>query len=137
MIQIVAGQKGEGKTKQLIQNANEFIKQAKGNVVFIHYHNRPMYTLHYSIRFITTQEFPIRNSDEFIGFLHGLLSRDRDIEKIYIDEILKIACIDIDEVATIVEQLRIMSKRYHVQFIISLNCLNQDLPQTLKPFLVA
>ncbi len=96
-----------------------------------------MYELHYSIRFITTEEFPIRNSHEFIGFLYGLLSRDRDIEKIYIDGLLKIACIQMEDITNVVEQIKSISERYHVQFVISINCLNQHLPQSLKPFLVA
>ncbi|NLP46861.1 MAG: twitching motility protein PilT [Epulopiscium sp.] len=137
MIQIIASEKGEGKTKQLIQHANEFVQKAKGNIVFIDDDSRPMYELHYSIRFITTEDFPIKNPDQFIGFLHGLLSRDRDIETIYIDGLLKIANIQMNELINVIEQIKFISKRYHIQFIISINCLNQHLPQSLKPFLIA
>ena len=35
MIQIIAGVKGKGKTKFLIQKANEEVKTANGNVVYL------------------------------------------------------------------------------------------------------
>lgn len=50
MIQILAGEKGEGKTKRLLEMANEAGKNSKGHVVFIDDDNRHMYDLHYNIR---------------------------------------------------------------------------------------
>ena len=46
MIQILAGEKGQGKTKRLIAMANEASKTIDGNVVFIDDDNRHMYDLH-------------------------------------------------------------------------------------------
>ena len=54
MIQIIAGEKGVGKTKRLIEMANEAGKTSNGHVVFIDDDNRHMYDLHYNIRFVKT-----------------------------------------------------------------------------------
>ena len=54
MIQILAGEKGEGKTKRLIDMANEAGKTSNGHVVFIDDDSRHMYDLHYNIRFVKT-----------------------------------------------------------------------------------
>ena len=35
MVQFIVGQRGKGKTKQLIDKANTVVKEAKGNVDFL------------------------------------------------------------------------------------------------------
>ena len=84
MIQILAGEKGEGKTKRLIDMANEAGKTSNGHVVFIDDDSRHMYDLHYNIRFVKTN---LKMDDQRIlfGFICGILSQDSDIEQIYID----------------------------------------------------
>ena len=84
MIQILAGEKGEGKTKRLIEMANDAGKSSKGHVVFIDDDNRHMYDLHYNIRFVKTN-FVMNDQKIFFGFICGILSQDNDIEQIYID----------------------------------------------------
>ena len=84
MIKIIAGEKGEGKTKKLIEMANEAAKTAKGHVVFIDDDNRHMYDLHYNIRFVKTN-YKMDDQRILFGFICGILSQDSDIEQIYID----------------------------------------------------
>ena len=67
MIQILAGEKGQGKTKRLIAMANEASKTIDGNVVFIDDDNRHMYDLHYNIRFVKTN-FVMNDQKIFFGF---------------------------------------------------------------------
>jgi len=69
MIQILAGEKGQGKTKRLIEMANEASKTIDGNVVFIDDDSRHMYDLHYGIRFVETSKFKICDYEVFIGFI--------------------------------------------------------------------
>lgn len=85
MVQILAGEKGEGKTKRLVEMANEAGKNAKGTVVFIDDDNSRMYDLHYSVRFVDTPKFIVESPLVFRGFLCGILSQNSDIEKIYVD----------------------------------------------------
>ena len=54
MVKILAGEKGEGKTKRMIDMANAAGKEAKGNIVFVDDDNSHMYDLHYSVRFVET-----------------------------------------------------------------------------------
>ena len=42
MIQIISGVKGKGKTKFLIQKANEAVKAANGSVVYLDKNNKHM-----------------------------------------------------------------------------------------------
>ena len=67
MIQIIAGEKGKGKTKQLLDKVNTEIKTAHGSIVYLDKNAKHMYELNNKIRLIDTSAFPIGNSDEFIG----------------------------------------------------------------------
>ena len=80
MIQIISGVKGKGKTKFLIQKANEAVKAANGSVVYLDKNNKHMYELSNRIRLINVGDFPIDTYDAFIGFICGLISQDRDLE---------------------------------------------------------
>ena len=52
MVQILAGGKGEGKTKKLIDMANIAMKDAKGHIVYIDDDSRHVYDLQHDIRFV-------------------------------------------------------------------------------------
>ena len=90
MVKLLVGHKGSGKTKQMIDLANESVENSKGSIIFINKNHRLMYDLKYRIRVICMEDFEhVTNSDEYIGFLYGIISSDHDIETIYIDSILK------------------------------------------------
>lgn len=77
MVKLLVGHKGSGKTKMMVDYANEAVSNIDGTIVFIDTDTRLMYDLNYNIRFISMEEFPhITNSDEYIGFLYGVISGD-------------------------------------------------------------
>ena len=65
MVQIIAGKKGKGKTKHLLDMANAAIKGANGTVVYLDKSAQHMYELNNKIRLINVNEFPLTNSDGF------------------------------------------------------------------------
>lgn len=69
MVQILAGEKGEGKTKKLIAMANEQAKVQMAAVVFVDDDNSRMYDLHYSVRFVDTPKFIMEDPQVFRGFV--------------------------------------------------------------------
>ena len=73
MIQIIAGKKGKGKTKQLLDKVNSEIKSAHGNIVYLDKSSKHMYELNNKVRLIDTSEFELSNSDAFIGFICGII----------------------------------------------------------------
>ena len=89
MIQIISGAKGKGKTKFLIQKANECVKEAEGNVVYLDKNNKHMYELSNRIRLINMGDYPVDNYDAFIGFVCGLISQDSDLEDLFLDSFLE------------------------------------------------
>lgn len=73
MVQIIAGERGRGKTKQLLEKANEMVHNAQGNMVYIDKSSQNMYGLHKSIRLINMAEYEIDSPDAFRGFIYVLL----------------------------------------------------------------
>ena len=50
MIQIIAGEKGKGKTKYLLEKVNESVKSATGNIVYLDKSQKHMYELSNKVR---------------------------------------------------------------------------------------
>ncbi|MDR1067591.1 MAG: twitching motility protein PilT [Clostridiales bacterium] len=137
MIKFIAGGKGEGKTKLLIDIANAAAKTTEGHLVFIDDDSRHIYDLHYDIRFIDTSGFPLSNYREFIGFLCGILSQDNDIVEIFVDGICNIVKnIDNDELVELINKLQALSVEHELDFTISMNNKYDNLPEAIKPLVI-
>ena len=74
MVQIIAGKKGKGKTKHLLEKANAAIKTAHGTIVYLDKSSKHMYELNNRIRLINVNEYPITSSESFVGFVCGIIS---------------------------------------------------------------
>ena len=57
MIQVIAGKKGSGKTKRIIDMANQATQESKHDIVFIDDDNRYMFDLRHEVRFINASEY--------------------------------------------------------------------------------
>lgn len=132
MIQIIAGEKGKGKTKILIEKANSAVRDAKGSIVYLDKSNKHMYELNNKIRLINVKDYCIENYSEFIGFICGLLSQDHDLEAIFVDSFLKIAYTEGPNISLILEKLENTSNKFNIDFIISISLNESDLPEAVK-----
>lgn len=74
-----------------MDKVNAEIKTANGSIVYIDKSSKHMYELNNKIRLIDASTYPLKNSDEFIGFICGIISQDHDIEQMYLDSFLKVA----------------------------------------------
>ena len=94
MVQIIAGKKGKGKTKHLLDKANAAITEAKGSIVYLDKSSKHMYELSNKIRLINVKGFDVTDSSGFIGFISGIISQDHDLEVMFLDSFLKLACLE-------------------------------------------
>lgn len=128
MVKLLVGHKGTGKTKQMIDLANDTIESSKGSVIFINKNSRLMYDLKYRIRVVCMEDYEhVTNSDEYIGFLYGIISSDHDIETIFIDSILKHADFSLGDVPEFLERLIDISKNYGMDFVVSLSAEKEEM----------
>lgn len=136
MIQIISGVKGKGKTKFLIQKANEAVKAANGSVVYLDKNNKHMYELSNRIRLINVGDFPIDTYDAFIGFICGLISQDRDLEHMFFDSFLTIASVSDDYAGYVLSKLADVSEKFNVDFTISISIDADNIPEEFKKDIV-
>ena len=98
MIQIISGVKGKGKTKYLIQKANDAIKTANGNVVYLDKNIKHMYELNNRIRLINVRDYLEESYEGFLGFVSGIISQDHDLECMFLDSFLTVSAVPEDKV---------------------------------------
>lgn len=136
MVQLIVGVKGKGKTKYLLEKVNKEVKTANGNIVYIDKSMRHMHDLSNKVRLINIRDYPITNSDEFDGFLCGILSADNDIEQIYLDSYLTIANTSTSDLEEALAHLKRISEKFKTDFIVSLSMEASELPVSAKSYVL-
>ncbi|MBO6149698.1 MAG: twitching motility protein PilT [Clostridium sp.] len=132
MVQIIAGGKGKGKTKYLLDMANKAVKESKGSIVYLDKSSKHMYELNNRIRLINVQEYPIENGEGFVGFLCGIICQDHDLEQMYLDSFIKLSSLEGEDIEHILTMIDKLSKKYHVDFILSISRDAHEIPEAFR-----
>ncbi len=137
MVEIIAGEKGKGKTKRLLARVSADLKTVQGNIIYIDKSQKHMTELDSKVRLINMADYTIDSSDEFIGFLSGVISQNYDIEEIFLDSFLTIGYLDTNEgLVNAIEKLDVISEKFSVKFILSVSKNEADLPDSVKAKIV-
>jgi len=128
MVQIIAGKKGKGKTKHLLDRANSAVKDSKGSIVYLDKSSKHMYELSNKIRLINVNEYPITSSEGFIGFICGIISQDHDLEMMFFDSFLKLACLEGEDISETITTLEKIGEKYHITFVLSVSVDAENIP---------
>ena len=132
MVQLIVGKKGKGKTKHLLDKVNSEVQNVSGNIVYLDKSTKHMYELNNKIRLIDVSSYMISNSDEFVGFICGIISQDHDLQQMYFDSFLKIACAEEIDINPIINKLEAVSQKFGVDFILSISRDEAELPASYK-----
>lgn len=132
MITLILGKSGSGKTKHLIENANNEKARGNGNIVFIDTDDSHIFTLDYAVRLINAKNFHIDNVDALYGFISGIVSRDYDIEKIYLDGIYEIIDFTDEDLRTLAEKLNVLTNDNDIEILMGLDKHEEELPEGLE-----
>ena len=132
MVQLILGKKGKGKTKHLLDKVNTEVKTVSGNIVYLDKSTKHMYELNNKVRLIDVSSYMISSSDEFVGFICGIISQDHDLQQMYFDSFLKIACREDGEVEDIIRKLDVISQKFGVDFVLSISLDESEIPDSLK-----
>jgi hypothetical protein len=137
MVKFMAGQKGQGKTRKLIDMANEALKTADGHLVYIDDDRRHTREIDRDIRFVEAGKGVLSNYREFVGFILGILSMDSDVEHIYVDGLCNIVkTLDNEALLKMTKKLENVCRRDGVAFTISVNYEPDTLPEEIKELLM-
>ena len=132
MVQLIVGKKGKGKTKQLLDKVNREVKEIPGSIVYLDKNAKHMYELNNKVRLVDVSQFMLGSTDEFLGFVCGVISQDHDLQQIYFDSFLTIAFLEGQDIIPAIEKLEKLSARFEVDFILSISLDKAELPESLK-----
>ena len=135
MIKVVYGAKGTGKTKQMIDAANEAVKSAKGHLVFITDTKRGMYDLEREVRFIDVSDFDVAGEAALCGFIKGVIAGNHDNEFIYIDGVMRIAGKKASELGAFFYMLDKVATENNLTITVSISAAREELPDFIAKYL--
>ena len=127
-MKIIYGPKGTGKTKAIIESANQALDTAKGHVVFVTDTTRYTYDLNNQIRYLDVTGFDVVGEDGFRGFIKGIVAANGDNEYIYIDGIARITGKPLAELNSIFTAIEKLESDYGVKFVLTCSASKEDLP---------
>jgi GTPase SAR1 family protein len=134
MIKVFYGEKGMGKSKMMVDFANEHAEKKDGDVVFIDDSNDLMLKLKHMIRFIDVSIYPIAGSEQFFAFICGIISQNYDIESIFIDGLTYILKEDIGTLEVFFSNIASLMEKYGIHFIFSINGRPETMPHFLQAY---
>ncbi len=136
MIQVIHGKKGSGKTKRILDLANQTVKEAKGDVVFVDDDNRYMFDLRHEVRFVNAGEYGVDSPEMFFGFLCGMLAQNFDVSVIFVDAFMKLVRVPIEQTERCFALLSAMSEKRNVNFILSVSVDDAEAPEFLRKYFI-
>lgn len=134
MVKLILGAKGAGKTKWLINGANDDIKSGNGNITFLDVEDEHIFSLDTNVRLINLSDFRVDSLEKFYGFLLGMLSMDFDLEKIYVDSLYKLIEIKKEDLNCFVKKLDEISEKHDVDILINVDYLADEVDSDIRSY---
>lgn len=134
MIKLIVGNKGSGKTKQMIDMINEAIEKTDGCIVCIEKGMKSTYNITSVVRLIDVDDYAIKGYTMFYGFLMGVLAGNYDIKEIYVDGILKIGKQDVEGLGGLLDQISEITKE-DLNVVITVSTDLENLTDGIKKYL--
>lgn len=136
MIQVIYGGKGSGKTKRILELANEISQQSKGSIVFIDNNQNCIHDLQRDVRFIDANEYGIISPKVFTGFIFGIAAQDFDLEYIFVDSFLKLVKHSLFELEDMFKKLNDFTNGRDIKLVISISGEDSDAPDYIKQYMI-
>ncbi|MCI1966507.1 MAG: hypothetical protein LKJ17_10325 [Oscillospiraceae bacterium] len=132
MINVIVGKKGSGKTKKLIERANEAVSKSSGNVVVIEKGNTLTYDISHDARLIDIDEYGVQGADSLGGFICGICAGNYDVTDIFVDSTLKIIGQDMGDLTAFAEKMDALSSLSDIKVTLLISANESLLPPALK-----
>lgn len=136
MIQVIAGKKGSGKTKRILDMVNEKARDSQHDIVFVDKDKSYMYDLRHEVRFVDSSEYGITSDQMFMGLLCGIVSSNFDLGLICIDAFRKQLHSDLASSEWFFDRLSAMSENHNVDFVLSIGEEPENLPEFVRKYVI-
>lgn len=131
MVTLIIGKKGSGKTKKLINLANEAVSASNGNVVVIEKGAKLTYDVTHKARLIDTEQYSITGYDAFFGFLSGICAGNYDVTDVLVDSTLKIGGQDFEQFADFITKINVLAAKSETKFTFLVSADESELPSSI------
>ena len=132
MVTLIIGKKGSGKTKKLIQLANEAVAKSQGNVVVIEKGAKLTYDVTHKARLIDTDVYGISGYNMLLGFISGICAGNYDVTDIFVDSTFKICPEVMDGLEEFIASLDALSTEAEANITLLISAADGELPADLK-----
>ena len=133
MINIIYGVKGSGKTKRIIDTANDRARTTKGSFIYVTDCADHSSEVDNSIRFIDINHYGLKDENGALCFIKGLLAGNYDITDIFIDGLAKFIKKDVTELEDAFDQLDLLSREFNVTFTLTVSA--EEVPQFMRRYI--
>ncbi len=135
MLKLIAGVKGTGKTKMLIESANAALETTDGCVVCIEKGTKLIHEIKYQARLLDADEYAISGADSLYGFVAGIYASNHDVTHVFIDSALKICDNKTEEFADFIEKVADFGEKKSIAFFITSSIAPEQLPDRLAKYI--
>ena len=132
MVTLIIGKKGSGKTKKLIQLANEAVARSSGNVVVIDKGAKLTYDVTHKARLIDTEVYGVKGYEMLYGFISGICAGNYDVTDIFVDSTFKICTDGVDGIEAFVTKLNNLEKETDAKITLLISSGQESLPAELS-----
>ena len=134
MIKLICGEKGAGKTKKILDMANDTAQTSKGSVVFLDKDDSHKLGLSYKVRLNDMSEWRVSSDNELVAFIKGMLATNYDITDIFVDGIVKISGHPVEELANFFGCLERVTSQSDVNVVLTISKDPANLPDFLAKY---
>jgi hypothetical protein len=136
MVKVIAGLKGFGKTKLLIERCNGAAGTSSGSVVCIERGRKLKHDIIHSVRLIDTVPFDIRSYQVLRGFITGLYAGNYDITDIFIDSLYKVTNnSDTEECEKFLSWCEGFGKENGIKFTITISAGDREISEGMRQYI--
>ena len=132
MVTLIIGKKGSGKTKKLIQLANEAVAKSSGNVVVIEKGAGLTYDVTHKARLIDTDVYGVKGYSMLLGFISGICAGNYDVTDIFVDSTFKICPEAVNGIEDFITKLNALSDESGAHITLLVSSDEAELPSGLK-----
>ncbi len=136
MIQVIAGKKGSGKTKRIIDMANQVSVESHHDTVFVDDNNRYMLDLRHEVRFINAGEYDLLSDHMFMGLVCGIVAQNFDVGAIFIDAFKGLIHAELESSQWLFDRMADISEKHNLDFVISISADPAELPEFIQKHLI-
>ena len=135
MVKLIAGPKGNGKTKSLVELVRHAVEEENGSVVCLEKDKNLTFDIPHTVRLIHASDYSFKSMEFFKGFISGLHAANYDISHVFIANFFKmIGEPDMDKVAELLDALDAFGTKENIKFTITATADTEKFGDNIKKY---